>query len=272
MVTRVDRQTEKLQVVAVWRKGEWALPGAICRDGEELEQAAQRKMKEYSDEEHELEEMVQQLFARGKPIFEGHVDDPRNTDNAWLETTAMHFHCGDDLGSKLPLSAKLKAGWKNAEDDEFLRQMYANHSEFVRVAVAALQGGWKLESWCETLQPQDLIATALRKSAPPGESELEYISSFKSRDEVANALMNSSDSLMNSIIDSVWQQSQVLSHIFAKSPSHDNQYCLSTTGSEPERGQQRSTAAEVPGGWCRHSRVLRAVQLLWRARSQNRST
>ena len=31
------------------------------------------------------------------------VDEPRNTDNAWLETTAYHFHCSRELGALLPL-------------------------------------------------------------------------------------------------------------------------------------------------------------------------
>ena len=25
-------------------------------------------------------------------IYRGYVDDPRNTDNAWVETTCYHFH------------------------------------------------------------------------------------------------------------------------------------------------------------------------------------
>ena len=29
-------------------------------------------------------------------IYRGYVDDPRNTDNAWMETIAMNFH--DDEG------------------------------------------------------------------------------------------------------------------------------------------------------------------------------
>ena len=35
---------------------------------------------------------------------QGYVDDPRNTDNAWLETTAYHFHCSRELGALLPLN------------------------------------------------------------------------------------------------------------------------------------------------------------------------
>ena len=31
------------------------------------------------------------------------MDEPRNTDNAWFETTACHFHCSRELGALLPL-------------------------------------------------------------------------------------------------------------------------------------------------------------------------
>ena len=29
-------------------------------------------------------------------VYKGYVDDPRNTDNAWMETVAVNFH--DDTG------------------------------------------------------------------------------------------------------------------------------------------------------------------------------
>lgn len=32
-------------------------------------------------------------------VYKGYVDDPRNTDNAWIESIAMNFH--DDTGSIL---------------------------------------------------------------------------------------------------------------------------------------------------------------------------
>ena len=38
-----------------------------------------------------------------------YVDDPRNTDNAWMETVAMHFHCDAELGAMLPLRAGVHA-------------------------------------------------------------------------------------------------------------------------------------------------------------------
>ena len=42
-------------------------------------------------------------------VYKGYVDDPRNTDNAWMETVAVNFH--DDTGEifsefKLQVSKK----------------------------------------------------------------------------------------------------------------------------------------------------------------------
>ena len=39
-------------------------------------------------------------------MYRGYVDDPRNTDNAWMETVAMNFHDEDGTGvAKIKLSA-----------------------------------------------------------------------------------------------------------------------------------------------------------------------
>ena len=42
-----------------------------------------------------------------RQIYRGYVDDPRNTDNAWMETVAVNFH--DESGTGLGLF-KLSAG------------------------------------------------------------------------------------------------------------------------------------------------------------------
>ena len=41
-----------------------------------------------------LSENIQILIAKIK-IYKGYVDDPRNTDNAWMETAAFNFHDED---------------------------------------------------------------------------------------------------------------------------------------------------------------------------------
>ena len=38
------------------------------------------------------------------------MDDPRNTDNAWMESTAMLFHCHRELGANLSLKGTDEAG------------------------------------------------------------------------------------------------------------------------------------------------------------------
>ena len=43
--------------------------------------------------------MMMMIFCK---IYRGYVDDPRNTDNAWMETVVMHFH--DESGEKVIFS------------------------------------------------------------------------------------------------------------------------------------------------------------------------
>ena len=45
-----------------------------------------------------FDQMTDELFKHGVHVYRGYVDDPRNTDNAWLETSAFHFHCTRTLG------------------------------------------------------------------------------------------------------------------------------------------------------------------------------
>ncbi len=48
--------------------------------------------------------LFQSFFSK---IYKGYVDDPRNTDNAWMETIAYNFHDEDDQVFK---DFKLTAG------------------------------------------------------------------------------------------------------------------------------------------------------------------
>ena len=37
-------------------------------------------------------ELKDRMLKHGVEVFCGYVDDPRTTDNAWIETRAVHFH------------------------------------------------------------------------------------------------------------------------------------------------------------------------------------
>ncbi|XP_069495749.1 transient receptor potential cation channel subfamily M member 2-like [Ambystoma mexicanum] len=64
----------------------WALPGGTLAPGEKLPS----KLKEILKEEfwHQFEAMQ----VQGTEVYRGYLDDPRNTDNAWIETLAINVH------------------------------------------------------------------------------------------------------------------------------------------------------------------------------------
>lgn len=72
------------------------------------ERFAQEVFGNLMDEEGtKINEKIEKLFRNGQEIYKGYADDPRNTDNAWLETIAFNYH--DDTGEILSKST-LRAG------------------------------------------------------------------------------------------------------------------------------------------------------------------
>ena len=105
-----DHQSGKkvLEFVSIQRKdtGEWAIPGGMVDPGEKVSVTVKREFMEEAldstgtgkDKLDSLSGMVDEFFAGGEEVYKGYVDDPRNTDNAWMETVAFSFH--DDTGKK----------------------------------------------------------------------------------------------------------------------------------------------------------------------------
>lgn len=84
------------------------------------------------------------LFAGGQELFRGPVDDRRNTDNAWMETTCHLFH--DDDGHVLG-HVRLEAG-DDATQVSWQRacaslRLYANHARFIELAAARVHAAWE---------------------------------------------------------------------------------------------------------------------------------
>lgn len=86
-----------------------------------------------------LREEVDHLFSSGTTVYKGWVDDPRNTDWAWMETVAVHFHIADDSPihniELRPATDATGAKWYKLENPEDIRRLYASHGEFVLNAV-----------------------------------------------------------------------------------------------------------------------------------------
>ena len=53
---------------------------------------------------HAFSREIEGLWESRRLIYSGYVDDPRNTDNAWVETMAYHFHCTDEAADMLKLN------------------------------------------------------------------------------------------------------------------------------------------------------------------------
>lgn len=105
-------------MVAIQRRDtlDWAIPGGMVDAGEHVSVAVKREFSEEAgnitdpDDKKTFERLAAELFANGRVIYKGYVDEHRNTDNAWIETTVFHFHCGPELGRLLPLEAGDDAG------------------------------------------------------------------------------------------------------------------------------------------------------------------
>ncbi|XP_039289116.1 ADP-ribose pyrophosphatase, mitochondrial [Nilaparvata lugens] len=141
-----------LQFVSIQRRdcGEWAIPGGFVDPGEQPGQTLRREFVEealdsFTGQETEKEEIVKQLdklFSNGKPIYSGYVDDRRNTDNAWICTTAVLFHDTDQILDRIKLSAGDDAGkvmWKDISNELVL---YASHKTFIKEVADTLNAHW----------------------------------------------------------------------------------------------------------------------------------
>eukprot|EP00747_Dinoflagellata_sp_TGD_P037745 gnl/TRDRNA2_/TRDRNA2_139258_c1_seq1.p1 gnl/TRDRNA2_/TRDRNA2_139258_c1~~gnl/TRDRNA2_/TRDRNA2_139258_c1_seq1.p1 ORF type:complete len:232 (-),score=42.93 gnl/TRDRNA2_/TRDRNA2_139258_c1_seq1:84-755(-) len=117
VITRWNRETGRYELAVIERsdseakRGTWALPGGMLEPGDSV---AKTILKEFAEEalgeldidtvgskcleEYEVTDcafaaMIINCVEKSRVLYEGPVDDPRNTDNAWMETTALWVHC-----------------------------------------------------------------------------------------------------------------------------------------------------------------------------------
>jgi ADP-ribose pyrophosphatase len=152
IVTRFNRRTGEVELLAVERRdnGQWAIPGGMVDKGEAVSRTLARELLE--------ETGVALDMGRGRLIYRGYVDDPRNTDHAWMETTASHLHLDPEAADRMALQAGSDARavrWLPLAP-ETVRRLYASHCALVTAALRGLvdRGGLEDE---ERTAVQDLL-------------------------------------------------------------------------------------------------------------------
>uniref|UniRef100_A0A8C9N2X4 Transient receptor potential cation channel subfamily M member 2 n=1 Tax=Serinus canaria TaxID=9135 RepID=A0A8C9N2X4_SERCA len=85
----------------------WALPGGSLEPGETLPLKLKWILR------REFWPQFQNLLKQGTEVHRGYLDDPRNTDNAWVETVAIsvHFDTSNDVEMKRLNSSHIPTGW-----------------------------------------------------------------------------------------------------------------------------------------------------------------
>uniref|UniRef100_A0A8R1DL49 Nudix hydrolase domain-containing protein n=1 Tax=Caenorhabditis japonica TaxID=281687 RepID=A0A8R1DL49_CAEJA len=135
IVTRIAEDGTTLEFVAIQRRdtGEWAIPGGMVDAGEQVSQTLRREFAEEAMSGVVDIGAIDELWNNGKELYRGYVDDPRNTDNAWMETVVINFHDSTGLLKNVNLQAGDDAKalrWIPVDSGE---PLYASHEHFIQL-------------------------------------------------------------------------------------------------------------------------------------------
>ncbi|CEF68661.1 ADP-ribose pyrophosphatase, mitochondrial [Strongyloides ratti] len=143
IVTRI--LDNKLQFVAIKRKdtGEWAIPGGMVDKGENVSNTLKREFTEETLD-NISSTVIEELFKSGIMLYNGYVDDHRNTDNAWMETSVYLFH---DANNQLS-HTNFKAGSDACAVDWITYSeslsLYADHKKYLSLVYNKLKKIYKI--------------------------------------------------------------------------------------------------------------------------------
>lgn len=145
----------KLQMIAIQRKdnGKWAIPGGMTDYGEAVSATLGRELREEAlgdslskEQADKFDQSFKGLFEeRGTLVYQGAVDDFRNTDTSWMATKVQMMEIDKSDADKLGWDMKLEGGddakealWMDVTSKN-LSTLNANHGDFVGKAVQTWQ-------------------------------------------------------------------------------------------------------------------------------------
>jgi ADP-ribose pyrophosphatase len=131
--------------------GELALPGGMLETGDSISNTLKKEFGEEAcntdektpEEKKAIAAEIDELFKNGEEIYKGYVDDPRNTDDAWMVTTCYSFHSKAFENFKIEAGSDAKAvQWfrfsVNEEENKHIK-LYASHSDFIKLAIIKIK-------------------------------------------------------------------------------------------------------------------------------------
>lgn len=118
----IDVQHQTILLIKRRDCHEWALPGGFLDNDESSLQAAQR----------EAFEETGASVTNGQLVYQGIVDDPRNTMTAWIETSAYLFSVANVMTIAAGDDAR-DARWFSL--NELPTAMYASHRSIIETAL-----------------------------------------------------------------------------------------------------------------------------------------
>jgi len=133
-ITRLNPITEELEVILIKREdtGEWGLPGTIMVKDETFIESAKRALTQKTKNQFD--------FSHAKILGQMVIDDYRNTDNAWMESCAIHLHVKAGQFDEIRLEEGLgvmDAAWVPITP-EVVNRLYANHSDILKSVLVEL--------------------------------------------------------------------------------------------------------------------------------------
>jgi ADP-ribose pyrophosphatase len=102
VVTRNNPHSGELEVLIIQRgdTSEWAFPGGKVDPEETAAIAAGRELIEEAGVRG-----IELDFSNAEVVYAGYIDDSRNTDNAWMESIALHLHLDHDQAANVAIES-----------------------------------------------------------------------------------------------------------------------------------------------------------------------
>lgn len=139
IITRYNSKTGDLEFVAGLRADTneelWCIPGGMVDEGESVSLTLKREFKE-EVAKNCSENILSKIFKNGTVLYSGPTyNDPRTTDQAWIETYVVHYHIDNELSKQLPLTSQpgenRKVSWISCKTPN----LYGDHKKFIELAI-----------------------------------------------------------------------------------------------------------------------------------------